>query len=365
MRRQMIAIFAILMALGAAPAQAQFSPRGILNMMTRPLRGVLGHFRGRHHHRHRTAHEARRAGPDKIAGTKVGANERQPGPEARRESDRLNAYDNVLGYAFWPGAYARDLNRYGYGAIAVAIAGALPAAPATTGSAEQAPQPAAADNPASVCQDADGATGTWLTSRIEQALGPDAAQNRNFEALRATVSEGAKTIQASCQAPEPQSPRKRLAALTKRLWAVHEAGVLARQPVKVFYATLTPAQRAKLDGAAAPASNAKLADRQRDCAAQSAGMTGRLLRQIRRAVKPTQAQQASLQKLQRTSAQMEKLLLAACTQPVPDDPLARLDAANARLVAMTMAATRMEVALNEFYAALDSRQQAQFASLGR
>jgi len=359
MRRQMIVICAILMALGTQTAQAQFSPRGILNMMTRPLRGMLGHLPGRHYHHHRGTHER-----DRDAGAKVGTNERRPTQAAQKDAAPRNAYDNVLGYAFWPNDFASDVNRYGYGAIAVTIAGSLPVPPATTGSAAGL-NPAGASDMPSVCAHADGSTGTWLTGRFEKALGQDVAKDQGLVALRGRVSEGAKLVQASCRAAEPASPRKRLAELTKQLCAVHEAGILSRNTVRAFYATLSPAQRAKLDGAADAANNANTARRQRDCAAQSAGMSERLLTQIQRVVKPTQAQQASLQKLQRTSAQMEKLLLAACTQPVPDDPLARLDAVNDRLVALNLAATRMEVALNEFHAALDSRQQAHFAQLGR
>jgi LTXXQ motif family protein len=45
--------------------------------------------------------------------------------------------------------------------------------------------------------------------------------------------------------------------------------------------------------------------------------------------------------------------------------LARLDAADQRLVVMNYAATSMEVALNDLYASLDAGQKAKFTSLGR
>jgi hypothetical protein len=57
MRRQIFVMFALLLALGAPPAQAQFalSPRGIFGMVTHPLHEMLGYLRDLWHHPHRTA----------------------------------------------------------------------------------------------------------------------------------------------------------------------------------------------------------------------------------------------------------------------------------------------------------------------
>lgn len=284
----------------------------------------------------------------------------------------------MLGYAFWPNDYAGEFDRYGYGDIAVAIAGPMPAAPATDGSASHAAAAATTgQNPQpggvlAVCQNADASTGDWLAGRVEQALRTDGAQWHSFDTLRGKVGEGAKTIKASCRAANSPTPTARLAALTRQLWAVHDAGVLARAPLKAFYATLSADQKAKFNSlaqAAAPQSGNGAGTptdrRYRECAAQNAGATERLLDRIQQTVQPTRAQQAGLEKLRQTSAQMEKLLLASCAQPVANDPLARLDAADARLVAMNFAATSMQVALNGFYAALDPSQKAKFESLGR
>ena len=53
----------------------------------------------------------------------------------------------------------------------------------------------------------------------------------------------------------------------------------------------------------------------------------------------TRSRRASLETLRKTSADMAKLLMASCAQPIPADPLARLDAANDQLTAMNYAAT--------------------------
>jgi hypothetical protein len=225
----------------------------------------------------------------------------------------------------------------------------LPALPATDGSARHAGTASTATagrNPApggaggngalSVCQNADASTDDWLTGRIEQVLRPDAAQLRSFDTLRGKVAAGAKTIEASCPVADSRSPTTRLAELTQQIWALHDAVVLARHSVEAFYDTLSDAQKAKFTSAAQAASPSgngaavPMDRRYRECAAQGAGASARLLDRIQRAVQPTPAQEASLDNLRKTSAQMEKLLLASCVQPIPKDPLARLDAADAR-----------------------------------
>ncbi len=279
MRRQTIVILAILSTLGAQPARAQFipSPRGIFGMATWPLREMLGHFHGRYRYRrHHAAQDARPGSarePGDQSRIRLGALESPGNPRAGADASRLNAYDSVLGYAFWPKDFAGEFNRYGYADIIAAIAGPVPATDGSGGT-----HPDQGGTPA-VCQNADGSSGDWLTERIDRLLRPDAAQRASLAALRDRVATGAETIEASCRAAGPPSPRMRLAALTQRLWAVHDAGVLARRPLSAFYASLTDDQKAKLNLAAAatPASgnDTAAAQRYRDCAGQGAGAARR------------------------------------------------------------------------------------------
>jgi hypothetical protein len=62
---------------------------------------------------------------------------------------------------------------------------------------------------------------------------------------------------------------------------------------------------------------------------------------------------------------MAKLLIASCAQPVPADPMARLDSADDQLTAMNYAATTVQVAFDDFYGKLDNEQKARFDSLSR
>jgi LTXXQ motif family protein len=372
MRRQTMVLLAVLLTLGVQPAAAQFalSPRGIFGLMTRPLREMLGPLRGLRHYDHHRSVRERSAKLSEPSQAKLNASEAAAGPQ--QDMAGLNAYDNVLGYAFWPSDYAGEFDRYGFGDIAAAVVGPLPVA-ATDGSGSHATTGRNLDRVGSLslCQNAQASSGDWLTRRIEQALHPDTEQLSSLEGLRGKVAIGAKTIKISCHVANSLSPTTRLAELTQRLWAVHDAGVLARHSLEAFYATLTDDQKAKFNTVVAPASEsgstaAEAANRRyRECAAQSAGATEHMFDRIEQAVRPTKAQQASLDRLRKTSAQMEKLLLASCAQPVAKSPLARLDAADQRLVVMNLAASTMEVALNDFYASLDPRQKAKFETLGR
>jgi len=58
-------------------------------------------------------------------------------------------------------------------------------------------------------------------------------------------------------------------------------------------------------------------------------------------------------------------LVASCAQPIPNDPLARLDAADDQLAAMNYAATTVQIAFDEFYAKLDKDRKARFGSFRR
>jgi putative IMPACT (imprinted ancient) family translation regulator len=82
-------------------------------------------------------------------------------------------------------------------------------------------------------------------------------------------------------------------------------------------------------------------------------------------VRPNKNQAASLENLHKVSSDMAKLLMASCAQPIPNDLLARLDAADDQLTAMNYAATTVQIAFNEFYSKLDNAQKARFDAASR
>jgi hypothetical protein len=82
------------------------------------------------------------------------------------------------------------------------------------------------------------------------------------------------------------------------------------------------------------------------------------------AVRPTEAQRASLAALQNATTQAADLLKAACLSDHPLTPPARLAAVGKRLAVMLQAVKMVSAALNDFYATLSDEQKAKFEAIG-
>jgi hypothetical protein len=140
------------------------------------------------------------------------------------------------------------------------------------------------------------------------------------------------------------------------LWTLRDAGISVREPVKNFYDALTNTQKNAFAGQqpqSSPHADAKAADNSMNkqyqaCAAQNAEKAEHLIKEIEMRVRPNKDQAASLENLHKVSADMAKLLIASCVQPIPVDPVARLDATGDQLTAMNYAATTVQIAFDNF-----------------
>ena len=381
MRRQVL-VFSVVaftaLAPLAGPANAQFalSPRGILGAVSRPLRGLFGGHYRHHAERHHPAEHATAPNSSTKAAEARPA-ENPPEPNARVAApDRANPYDIILGYAFWPKEFGNDFVQYGFGTVAAAIIGPSAGGPtadrrrqlATTG---QATASAAHDFLPS-CDIGDSSASDWVTGRIKRELHPDAAQLAAYGGMRTSLIEGAKAIRSRCRASKADSPLERLDELKQRIWALHDADVLARPAIKAFYEALTDKQKAAFKTAAPPPPPANrnaavppMGERSQACAMAGGNTAQGLIDAVAAKVRPTAEQQASLDNFGKVSAQMEKMLLASCAQPQADNPLGRLDAADDHLDTISYVASTMGIALNAFYSALTDEQKANFDTLGQ
>lgn len=368
-------VFIIALMLGAIPpyetAYAQLSPQGLLGGITRPFRHMFGHLRHHPHpryYRHRA--ESRGAAPTSpsqpttVTGARLGSAGAPAWP---------TAYEDVLGFALWPDDYALRLRDRGFDLIADTITGRfemprVSARMATTGSA-------ATDAPnSSGCggEMLSASQESWPSSRIEQILQLSDAQHDALGKMQAKVTESANNLKADCQSAAT-SPSDRLKILVQRLWAVRDAGMYIRAPVKSFIDTLTETQKNSFisrQPVSNPPPDQKTADngmnrQYQACAAPNVERAERLIKEIEMRVRPNRDQAANLENLHKTSSDMAKLLIASCAQPVPADPLARLDAAADRLTALNYAATTVQIAFDDFYSRLSNEQKARFDSLAR
>lgn len=379
MRTRSVFLIAMLSAAVVLPetSHAQFSPQGLLNGITRPFRSMLGHFG--HSPRHRR-HEA--ATVDRSM-----AEASRPNAVSPSASSRLgrggppawpSAFEDVLGYTFWPDDYAQRLRGHGFDVISDTITGSFetPRAPvqaSTTGSAVRDDA-----NAGSACPEAAGVQDNWPSTRFGQTIQLTNAQHDAVDAIQKAVRQSKETLKSDCADVAALPAPDRLRALVQSLWTVHDAGVALRAPVKQFEDALTPAQKASFASrmpAAAPKPDAKnqnaanqnaAMNRQyQACAAPNVEEAERLIKQIEMRVRPTKEQAASLENLHKITSDMAKLLMASCARPIPKEPVERLDAANDQLTTLNYAATTLQIAFNDFYSKLDNAQKARFDSPGR
>jgi len=366
-------IFIVALMLGAISpyegAHAQLSPQGVLGGITRPFRQVFGHF-GHYprYYRHRAeSRGAAAASPSQssaVTGSRLGSAGAPAWP---------TAYEDVVGFTLWPDDYALRLRGRGFDVIADTITGRfeLPrvsARIATTGSAvTDAPSNnGCGGEPVSDSQE------SWPSGRIEQILQLSDAQHDALEKMQTAVTESANSLKADCLTAAT-SPSDRLKTLIQKIWAVRDAAISVQSPVKNFYDALTETQKNSFisrQPVSNPPSNQKTADNGMNqqyqvCAAQNVERAERLIKEIEMRIRPSKDQAAGLENLHKTSSDMAKLLIASCAQPIPADPLARLDAAADRLTALNYAATTVQIAFDDFYGRLKNDQKARFESLAR
>ena len=97
------------------------------------------------------------------------------------------------------------------------------------------------------------------------------------------------------------------------------------------------------------------------CASQNAEKAERMVKEIEHA---RSTEPRIRPRVSKTSTKFRptwpSFLIASCVQPIPADPMARLDDANDQLTAINYAATTVQIAFDDFYAKLDGAQKSRF-----
>ena len=370
--RGRVVLVIVAFAATAAPevATAQLSPQGIIGGITRPFRHALGHIglraRARHYHR---------AASGRTSAARAAAAERAA---AAALQEGVNARLGWVGPPAWPNAY-EDLHRVHtlaqrFDVIADTITGrfdlrrSLPRT-ATTRAAVRSD----ADNESSLdrCGGVSNTTSNWPSLRIEQILQLSNTQHLALDKVQAVTAEAANKIKADCRGLGSLPPPDRLRALVQTLWTVRDGGLSMREPLKNFYETLTNTQknsfvRQQQEKAAPPdpsAANDAMNKQFQACASQNVERAERLVKEIEMRVRPDKDQAQSFENFHKTASDMAKMLIASCAQPVPPDPMARLDSANDQLTAINYAATTVHIAFDKFYAKLKNDQKTRFDAM--
>ncbi len=282
------------------------------------------------------------------------------------------AYEDVIGYTLWPQRYGQRLRSHGIGDVLGAIF--MPAGPWAANARLRGPRSADART-AAAAEGTSGCPGKastdWPASEIERSISLTAEQRAAMEQLRSAIGDAVGAIKAGCRDTSDLTPVERIRVMQDALWAVRDAAILIRAPLNRFYDTLNDEQKKHfvIAEAAPDPRTAAAATRgaPRNEIARMCGMpkpTESPIRQVERELRPTKAQRASFDELQKKTSEMGQFLLASCLQPIPATPTARLDAAADRLTAVIFAANHVGLALNDFYHQLSEQQQAKFKAFG-
>jgi hypothetical protein len=277
------------------------------------------------------------------------------------------AYEDVIGFTFWPKEYSARLRDHGIGDVLAAIFAPTGASPATGANATQASASGSAIATAAASDPCGGSTqdSDWPAADIARTAQLDATQRAALDRLKTTLGDAVAAIRSTCREQAAASPTERLRAMQNTLWAVHDATVQLRTPLAKFYNALTENQKKQFAASASVSADSRTANR--DDMARVCGVPASndgQIRQIEQSLHPTKAQRASLDALQKKSFEMGQFLMASCLRPIAVTPTERLDAAADRLTAMIFAASTVGLALNDFYNQLTDEQKAKLNGSG-
>ncbi|AMN45158.1 Spy/CpxP family protein refolding chaperone [Rhodoplanes sp. Z2-YC6860] len=218
---------------------------------------------------------------------------------------------------------------------------------------------------------ADQATGitAWPIDKIANAVGPNNEQKKLLDDLRQASQQAASEFKDACPDAVPLTPPGRLQAMTQRLQAMDDAVTTVKPALEAFTNSLSDEQKARFNELGPTLRGSQKAaatpDQTANCSSEKAGLSSLAVDRIESALQPTEAQEASLDRLDDALQQSVDTLRNACPNVVPLTPVGRLDVMKQRLDAMIQAANAVRPALEDFYAALTDEQKAKFNRLGR
>ena len=278
------------------------------------------------------------------------------------------AYEDVIGFTLWPKEYGERLRVHGMGdVLATALAPSASVAARMRANVQQA----RADEPngapiVPTCGSVDLTSSDWPIAQIASTVDLTDAQRGALDQFKTALSDAMSSIKSSCRNDADLAPVERLRAMQDSLWTVHDAAQLIRTPLAKFYDLLTEEQKQKFAAPEPPQAGGRTmsrSDMARMCDLPASAEAP--IRQIEQGLRPTKAQRASLELLQKKSFEMGQFLMASCLKPMPATPAERLDAAADRLTAVIFAISNVNIALNDFTSELNDEQKARLNSLVR
>ena len=209
---------------------------------------------------------------------------------------------------------------------------------------------------------------------IQKALDPTDAQRAALDQLGNASVQAAQIVKAACPKDVSLTPIGRMDAMQQRVQSMLDAVKVVRPPLETFYNMLSDEQKARFNALGrqdqAQQARPQTAQAGTEAGSPAKNCTNRAIpdwptAQIRTSVRPTPAQEASLDALQNAAAKAKDVLQASCPTDMPATPLARISAIEQRLQTILAAVQTVRGPLNDFYGSLSDEQKAQFNTIGR
>jgi hypothetical protein len=201
--------------------------------------------------------------------------------------------------------------------------------------------------------------------RIDETITLTPEQQQGLDALRAAVRAAIDGEAAACRGDLPATQPERLRAMIDGLWAMRYAEFRIRPALETFYGTLTEAQKAQLAEEPQTVGSSESVPAATPAAVCGEAVTGNAnpFDSMQRALRPTDEQRKNLQMLYGASMELAQFLTSTCPAETPSTPMARLDAASDRVMALLHAAMGIEPMLGSFYATLSDQQRRRFNAI--
>lgn len=197
--------------------------------------------------------------------------------------------------------------------------------------------------------------------RIRAEIRPTGNQLQQLQKLAGALGFAADYLAKACPSEVPQDPAARLQLMEWQVEKLAEALDFVRPPLQELEQSLNDAQRTRFG---MPPSMAAIHPVRRNAIAPSCAAAptkvDASVEQISLAVQPTDAQRDAMDGLKQAFRDAASELDANCPLSLPSDPLARLEATEARLDATWRALVSIQTALADFETKLSAEQRTRF-----
>ena len=202
-----------------------------------------------------------------------------------------------------------------------------------------------------------------VAERIRAEIRPNGNQLQQMQKLAGALGFASDYLAKACPSEIPQDPAARLQLLEWQTEKLAEALDFVRPPLQELEQSLNDTQRARFGVPLATAAATAHPDRANTIAPACAAAPTKVdasIEQISLAVQPTDAQREAMDGLKQALRNAANELDANCPVSLPGDPLARLEAIEARLDATWRALVSIQTALADFETKLSAEQRVRF-----